>query len=74
MFPVGIEPVVSDRSIYLKCSLMLLWSVGAEGTHALVIGGLRISGLLYVDYIVLLCFASCGLHKKIGFFQKYFNR
>ena len=45
--------------------------LGAEGTHALIIRGLRIPGLLYVDDLVLSCFTSCGLKKKIGLIQKY---
>jgi hypothetical protein len=48
--------------------------LGAEGTHALIIRGLRIPGLLYVDDLVLSCFTSCGLQKKIGLVQKYCKR
>jgi hypothetical protein len=48
--------------------------LGVEGTHALVIRGLRIPALLYVDDLVLSCFTSCGLQKKIGLVEKYCKR
>ena len=48
--------------------------LGAESTHALVVRFLRITGLLCINNLVLSCFTSCGLQKKIGLVQKYGKR
>ena len=48
--------------------------LGTEWTYAPVIGGLRIPGLLYADDLVMACFISYELKKKIGFVNKYCKR